>query len=164
MAYDKQTRRVYRWEDKFLEWVCHDPSFTKAQTAKNVAWACRKYGIPRPAVRHIKLQGYPFYDPEAHAITFSEHFHNLQVVIHESAHAITDWLLGADGEMHSPEFMGILIWLLAERGIAPRSALLASLKETGVRAVHPSRVSPKSLRAHYRRQILWAEEDREEWS
>lgn len=160
MAYDKNTRLLYAWEDQFLEWNCHDSDLTLPMTRKVVRWACKAYRVPAPSVRwqsrRTRKGEYPYYEPETHSLHFQRKLHNLSRTLHETAHAIHDWLFGADGEPHPAEFAGIYAKLIERKKLAPRAAILPSMAAAGVKFVHPSRMTPKAIKARYKRALIEA--------
>lgn len=148
---DKQTRRVYAWEDKWRCFAFNDWKKGLHEPRKRIAWACRKYGVPVPTVRLAPRNRYPYWDPVEHAIYVSRHMNNPLMALHEAAHAIADWLLNEDeGDPHSAIFVGIFVWLLGEYKLAPKSALVAELDRMGARRVYGS---PAAIKHRYKRRI-----------
>jgi hypothetical protein len=144
---DPQKRRIYAWEHAWADW--NRTTCTLREARAVVHWACGKYGIRPPAVKqhhtmaYSESQGHP-----VNIISFRARDQiNPAVALHEAAHHICGAIFGEDTDMadHSPEFMGVYLWLLEGYRVAPRTALHASARARGIRWVPTWVVSPKRL-------------------
>jgi hypothetical protein len=144
---DSQQARVYLWEDGFRSFI------ERTTTRKDIRWlirkACALYGVDAPSVqfrsrasgKRMRLSS--DYDPSQHAITIGIKDCNHAIAMHEAAHAITDDL--HEGvEDHGPEFLGVYLDLLEWANVAPRSALHASAKASGLRWTPARRARKKA--------------------
>lgn len=100
------------------------------------------------------------YDPDSHTITLRPRHLNPAIVLHESAHSITDWILGWEGPAHGPEWLGVYMVLLEDFGIAPRVALHASADKVGLSYRTREYVAPSVIRRRYKRRTKQARADR----
>lgn len=142
---DWQQRRVYAWEDQFENW--NRSGYTLKECRKIVHWACKKYGLPPPSVRQHEGKAASYsYAGDRPVIGFNTTQKNAAVALHEAAHYICDRIFGPKLEHHSPEWMGIYLWLLEGWRVAPRTALHASAKAKRIKWVATWLVSPKRLR------------------
>lgn len=123
-----------------------------------VGAACRKYRIPAPEIRFPKndrrlgKKVASTYHPDLHLIKLRPRHMNAAIVLHETAHAITDWILGTDLEPHGPEWAGIYMVLLEDYGIMPAVALHASADAGRVKYRTRSMVGPAVIRKRYKRK------------
>ena len=150
-ARDPQRARVYAWEHEWCDWNRSTLTLREARAA--VHWACDKYGIHPPAVKQHAGAAYSFSRGEpANVISFRYDQRNPAVALHEAAHYICGVLFGEVTDMadHSPEWMGVYLWLLEGYRVAPRTALYASAKAKGIRWVDTWVVSPKRLQRQRR--------------
>lgn len=154
MKYDRQTKALYDWENTWGSF-CRAEWTTLHAPRKNIRKACRLYRVPVPTVVWLpKPTGYPDYNPVIHQIRVSnDRYNNAPTALHEAAHAIHDWLFGADGEPHSPVFVGIYLHLMIKWRVAPATALVASLIEAGVRFISLKDAAPAGLYRVYKRDI-----------
>mgnify|MGYP003395745948 CR=1 FL=1 len=162
---DPQRLKVYSWEVMFRQFNEHNvPRRTLRQLIRK---AERRYRVPHTRVsfsnrvhrakRFAKVAS--DYDPEEHAITLGWKDHNYAIALHETAHAITDHLLGRDLPGHGAQWLGVYLWLLEWAQIAPRDALHASAKAAGLKWSPAGKVGPDAIRLHYRGMIERAAEE-----
>lgn len=146
---DPQRKRVYAWEGHWCDWVRNTLTLRKAQAV--VRWACEKYGLRCPVIRQHDGTADSFSQADGGPgglplISFrASDQKNPAVALHEAAHYIHDAIFGDKGAHHSPEWMGIYLWLLEGYRVAPRRALHASAKTARLRWVATWTVSPKRL-------------------
>ena len=133
---------------------------------ETVQLASNKYRIPVPEIlfasknsrrgRQLPSQ----YDPTLHRITLRPRHLNGAIVLHETAHAITDWILGTGLEPHGREWLGVYMVLLEDYQISPRVALHASADAAGL-AYHPrALVGPATIRKRNRKRVREARAER----
>jgi hypothetical protein len=147
MATDPQKAKVYAWEHEWADW--NRATMSLRETREVVHWACSKYGIDPPAVRQHRGTAYSYScGAPINVISFRLDQRNPGVALHEAAHFICGALFGETTDMadHSPEWMGVYLWLLEGYRIAPRTALHASAKAKGIRWMATWAMSPKRLR------------------
>ena len=145
MIKDRQADKAYEWEDSFLLWA--GAHLNEKQARGLIEAACREYGIPPPYVKVYKSNyGCSIYDPNMHVIKLRPRHLNAGVVLHETAHAITDTILGQGLEPHGPEWLGVYMVLLEDFRIMPRAALHASAKKEGLKYKERDIVDKKAIR------------------
>lgn len=161
---DVQQNRAYKWEDSFTKWA--GPHMTQSAALETVASASRRYRIPIPEVifpTKNKRSGKDLpsqYNPITHTITLRPRHLNGAIVLHEIAHAITDYVLGWYLDAHGPQWLGIYMVLLEDYGISTRQALHASADEAGLKYRTRDRVGPRQIRKRNRRRVREAKADR----
>ncbi len=148
---DVQQYRAYNWEAGFTRYMPNKLS-TKALKAI-VAKACRLYRIPPPTLQVVtknKRDGKKltsFYDPNDHHIVLRPRHTDLNTALHETAHAITDYVLGPWATAaHGKEWMGVFMTLLARFRVAPRVALEAHARKRGLKFVNAKSSAPRAFR------------------
>ena len=139
---DPQRERVYAWENEWHDW--NIGSLTLAECRAVVRWACEKYGVTPPRVEQHRDRQYSF--SQGGLISFRTDQKNAAVALHEAAHYICDQIFGDTVAHHSPEWMGIFLWLAEGYRLAPRTALHASAKAKRIKWTATWLVSPKRLR------------------
>lgn len=146
---DPQQKRVYHWEDQWRSFV--ERTSTRRELRSLIKKACRLYGVQAPTVKfrtraekcgHITSE----YDPEEHSILLGWNDTNHAIAMHEAAHAIADSLYGPFLQPHGDKWLGIYLKLLEWAKVAPRTALVASAREKGLKwsRVHARRASRKA--------------------
>lgn len=162
---DEQQKAVYAWEDGWKDW--NRPSMSKRGLRVMMRAAERSYRV-RPTwltfpkrnrgAHSKKLTSY--YDPNTHAIHLRPRHRNPATALHEAAHSIHDSIFGhrarQDLQPHGPLWLGIYMTLLIKAKIAPRSALIASAKEKGLKWAPLGKVAPGKIRRNYRGKIALA--------
>lgn len=138
---DPQQKRVYSWEGDWLDW--NRSSLTLAECRATVKWACDKYGLKTPRITQHVGNEYTFFQDGR--ISFRHDQKNAAIALHEAAHYVCDEIFGHKIEHHSPEWMGVYLWLLEGYRVAPRTALHASAKARRIKWVQTWLVSPKRL-------------------
>lgn len=145
---DRQQKRVYRWEDGWRSFV--ERTSTRRNLRTLIKKACRLYGVDAPTVRfrtkYEKCGSITSeYDPNDHSIVLGWNDTNHAIAMHEAAHAIADSLYGSFLQPHGHQWLGIYLKLLEWAKVAPRTALIASAKEKGLKwsRVHARRASRK---------------------
>lgn len=123
-----------------------------SEAREAVHWACKKYGIEPPAVRQHAGTAYSYSQgAPINVISFRKKDQvNPAVALHEAAHYICDTIFGNKLADHSPEWMGIYLWLAEGWRLAPRAALHASARAKRIRWTATWVVSPKRLRRQRR--------------
>jgi hypothetical protein len=139
---DPQQKRVYAWENQWIDWR-PKKRLTEAQARMWVRWACKLYGVKPPRVLFYKSEkGTSIYDPNTHQIKLRPRHMNIWVCLHESAHAITDCLLGDELEGHGTHWVGVFRALLD-------TALVESVKKAGIKSAPLGKIGPRTIRYHY---------------
>lgn len=152
MVDDPQKAAVYAWENGWYDWCRR--SITVREARRVIKKACRMYRVPPPAVRSHRHGEWSYYHPDADVISFQYGQMNRQVALHEAAHVIlfkickqeADEESDGNFEDHGPEFLGVLLYLLNEFGVAPLVALTASAKDAGLRFTPVQGSAPSPLR------------------
>ena len=138
---DPQRERVYKWEAEFHDW--NIGSLTLAECRAAIRWACEQYGITSPRVEQHRDKEYSYSKGDLISLRLDQK--NAAVSLHEAAHYICDQIFGSTVAPHSPQWMGIYLWLLEGYRVAPRVALHASAKARRIKWVQTWLVSPKRL-------------------
>lgn len=131
---DPFCKAIYAWEDSWPEWDTE--TLTLAECRKLAHYACRAYGLHRPAVRQHKYGmafSISYTPPDGSFISFVRKHKNKAIVLHEVAHSITDRLFGSRCQNHGWKWQGVYFFLLSKANIAPKVALKASLRPFGLR-------------------------------
>jgi len=171
---DTQQRAAYKWEDQWETWNRVSASDRRVRSA--IRSAERHYKIRPTKIlivaknrNHERVDARTGkgkkltsqYDPTPHTITIRPRHRNVAVALHEAAHAIHDELFGnlsrPELESHGPMWLGIYLWLLADAKVAPRRALLASAKSSGLKWRPLACVAPDRIRQAYRGFVETAE-------
>jgi hypothetical protein len=101
-----------------------------------------------------------YYDPGTHAVHLRPRHRNPATALHEAAHSIHDCLFGHYShpglQAHGPLWLGIYLTLLIKAKIAPKSALLASAKEKGLKWAPLGKIAPNKVRKFYRGKMAEA--------
>jgi hypothetical protein len=153
---DFQQYEVYAWEDSFTKWAGNRA--TEQELRKALVRAARLYRVPVPELRFYRRDGNAkykiassLYEPDLHRIYIRPRHRRLNVLLHEAAHAIVDWLLGPYSRAaHGKAWLGVYLELLAHFKVMPRAVLEYSAKLAGLK--WSRRVSPKRIRRNYARQ------------
>jgi hypothetical protein len=155
---DPQQELVYDWEDSFTLWA--GAHLTERQARKLIRDACNKYRVPVPTIfflgkdRGARGKVLPSsYEPISHVIRIRPRHLNSAVILHETAHAITDYILEDyehELESHGAEFVGVYMCLLEDFKICPLAALHASAEDAGVRFRKRHLVGPQQIRKRNR--------------
>lgn len=139
---DPQVKRLYNWQYEWLEW--NRASITLKEAQKVVDKACALWRIPAPPVsKQPKKFTYSVYNDGQRVIRLlPEHF-NTAMALHEVTHHIVDVRYGTAYQHHGPEFVGVFADLLIEFKLAPKEAVLASLKARRIDFRLPDTVSKR---------------------
>lgn len=116
------------------------------------------YRVPVPELLFYRHNGNArhkiastIYEPEFHRIRLRPRHRRLNVVLHEAAHGIVDWLLGPYSRAaHGKAWLGVYIELLARFKVMPLRVIEHSAKLAGLK--WSRRVSPKRIRRNYSKQ------------
>lgn len=163
---DPQQARAYKWEDSFSAWP--GATLKPPRAGRIIEAAHRKYNVPLPKLHfptrdrkrgQKKLQPSQ-YNPDAHSILIRPRHMNAAILLHESAHSITDWILGYGLQPHGPEWLGVYMVLLEDYGIMPREALHASADAAGLKYRTRAYVGPGVIRKRHRRRVRLAKAER----
>lgn len=154
MPKDPQQRKAYAWEGDFTFWAA---KLAKDKDIRGVIHdACRLYRVPTPHVRIAKRNSASdssYYDPNLHEILILPKHRDVSTLLHEAAHAITDWIIGPfEREPHSKEWLGVFITLLDRFKVVPRTAAEAHAKAKGLRFISADKAAPKAIRAAHARK------------
>ena len=161
---DPQRSRVYAWENQLTSWA--GAHATASQMRSMVDRCCKLYRVPTPPVRFVtkdKRNGrylHSQYDPNTHDIVIRPRHMDLGSAIHESAHAIVDYILGPWGIAHGKEFLGVYLALLTKFKILPKSALLAHAKTHRLAYCKMGTVGPKQIRKRFKAKVRSASRER----
>lgn len=166
---DPQQTAVYTWEDSFTKWP--GPHLDEKEMRELVGRACAKYRVPVPYLvfaRRDKEKGKyapSSYWPDLHKIKFRPRHMNAAIALHESAHAITDYILGASTglEPHGEQWLGVYMVLLEDFGIMPRVGLHALADAAKLKYQSRDRVGPVTIRKRNRTRVRRAKAYRR-WS
>jgi hypothetical protein len=100
------------------------------------------------------------YNPNLHTITLRPRHMDMGSAIHESAHAITDWILGYWLQPHGKEFLGVYISLLTKLKMLPKSALTAHAKSMRLKFCAHALIGPKHIRRRFKTRVRNAHRER----
>lgn len=159
---DPQQGKAYKWEDSFSAWP--GATLQPPRAGRIIEAAHRKFKVPTPKLifpvrdrkRGQKKLQPSQYSPDAHSILIRPRHMNAAILLHESAHSITDWILGYGLQPHGPEWLGVYMVLLEDYGIMPREALHASADAAGLKYRTRAHVDPKHIRKRNRRRAIKA--------
>lgn len=147
---DPQQKAVYQWEGDWQEWNRSTASLCELREA--VKWACRRYGVKViPALKQHAGGAYSWTRerdgcrPEISMQAREQK--NMAVVLHEVAHYICDEIFREKVQDHGPEFLGIFLGLLADRGVAPEVALHATASSHGLKWLSYAEIGPAAIKA-----------------
>lgn len=129
---DPWGQNVYRFEEDWPDW--NRGTLTLAECRALHAKACEAFNIEACPVRQHegRMMSYLNSLPGAYYISLRLDHKNPAVVLHETAHYITDRYHKRTQD-HGPTFQAAYFWLLARSGIAPREVLAASARKHGLR-------------------------------
>lgn len=132
-THDTQKDAVYEWQWKFWHW--NHKELSKRQVHNWVKWAIKKkFGFKHlPKIAYLRSGNVSWYNKETATLGFIHDHRNIAMVLHETAHAITDRMYAYTVEDHGPEFMGVFLWLLEACGWYPKNTLYASAKQAGLK-------------------------------
>lgn len=156
---DIQADRVYKWEDSFTLWP--GAYATQTEIKRTIRKACNLYRIPAPDIqfptkdrrrkkdskKKAKLPS--TYEPGSHTIRIRPRHMNRAVALHETAHAITDYILGEDLEVHGRHWLSVYINLLAHYKVSRREALELTAKIDGLDFVPLDKTKPATIRKSF---------------
>lgn len=153
---DFQQYEVYSWEDSFTLWAGNRAP--EKELRKVLVRAARMYRVPVPEFLFYRHNGNrkhkiasSVYEPEFHRVRLRPRHRRLNVVLHEVAHGIVDWLLGPYSRAaHGKAWLGVYIELLVRFKVMPRKVLEHSAKLAGLK--WSRRVSPKRIRRNHPEQ------------
>lgn len=140
---DSQRERVYRWEEKWIDW--NRNTITLLECRELAKWACRHFRLKiAPHVKQHMNRALSYSISEYCLISLRADQHkNRAVVLHESAHFITDEIFGDKVQWHGEEFLGVYLRLLIKARVAPAIALLTSAKAENLKW---KEINPKTVR------------------
>lgn len=132
---DPQREAVYAWESQWLGWELDTLTLNECRVV--VRTACRLARVPYvPTIQH---KGTSEYDCIRNRISLQRRSHrgrggkNTAQVLHEVAHYVVFCRSGWRPQDHGPTFLGVFLRLLAAARVAPRVALEASARHTGLK-------------------------------
>lgn len=134
---DPNCEAVYSWENAWFDWNRNTLSITACR--KIIRRACRWYKVESPTVVHHNCKELSYSVPEVGYIslqggeTHKCGGRNVATALHEAAHHIGWHLHGENIQDHGPSFVRLYIALLERAKVAPRTALLATAREHGVK-------------------------------
>lgn len=153
---DFQQCKAYDWEDSLTLWA--NSTDTKKYLRKALVTACAMYRVPVPALLVLSSdygkQGLlsSNYDPDNHVIRLRPRHRNLAVLLHETAHAIVDWIIGPFSKAaHGKLWLGVYIELLYRFRVLPRHVLIYSAKHAGLKWDKYS--APKIIRKRHAKMV-----------
>lgn len=140
---DPGARQLYAWENGFRLQVDKGSWATLRAMHK---LACKLYGVPpipiRAATKHDDTSYY--HAGVARPAIYLKDRHRLaDVIVHETAHYISDFYLGHDRPHHDDAFIGVYLWLLVKMKVFTPKFLKASIKPYGVNFAP---ISPTALK------------------
>jgi hypothetical protein len=128
---DPQADACYGWQYEWLDW--NRKTSTLAECRKIINKVLKAYGVPKlPVSSAPATQRYSQYDLLKHRIELVRSHQNIPVALHEATHAIVSHAYPRAVD-HGPTFVGVLLDLLEQFGVAPRAALQASARKAGLR-------------------------------
>jgi hypothetical protein len=131
---DSQAKRLYAWEREFYDWK-HD-HLTLKEMRNVVHAACDRYGVPYPAKVARQKKGKSYSQSNKKGIRFLKGQHyNLSTALHETAHHVVKSMYGKTVEHHGKEYIGIYLDLLLTFKVAPKDALIPSLRARGLKFI-----------------------------
>lgn len=161
---DRQQNLAYKWEEQFLHWP---GSYLTPKGATEIAKAiARLYSIPLPELAFVTKDNRngkslpSSYFPDEHKIVFRPRHMSALIVLHEMAHAVTDYILGPELEAHGPQWLGVYMFLMDRFHIAPTIALTASAKAVGLKFESKGITGPRSIRKKHKRLARLAKQSR----
>jgi hypothetical protein len=126
---DNQRQRVYDWEG-CAKTGKRDLGLSHCQALVDDAYA--RFGLPYPA-RVEDGRGRRNASGGIDKVKLPRWARNEEIVLHEAAHGITDRLYGVHLPGHGPEFVLVLMDLLAWRKLATKREMRATAKEHRVK-------------------------------
>lgn len=119
------------------------------------------YGVKAPRVKTHSGAEWSFYDPDNAVISMQYDQMNTEIALHEAAHAIVFLTCKQEAdeesddyfEDHGAEFLGVLLYLLHEFGVAPLVALTASARDAGLRFISVAGSAPLPFRQRVARVL-----------
>jgi hypothetical protein len=144
-----QTERVYAWETQWSHWN-HKAYDSLNQPRRWMRWAMKHYNVPYVTMGIVEpgKKKASFYRMLDHRIMLLPAHMNAASVLHEVAHAITDYYY-VEEDHHGPVWAGIFLWLMVRAGFAPKIAFTASMKEAGIKwkdGLSPQVVKKRSIK------------------
>lgn len=140
---DPLRKRIYAWEDSFKLQVGEIPWGKLRYIHRQ---ACNYYHVPAirvlPAPKDADTSFY-YLNGKAKAIYLLDKHKMLDVLLHETAHYISDYYLGHNRPHHDKNFIQTYMWLLLKMKAFKEPFLRASLRPFGLR-LNP--LSPEALR------------------
>ena len=129
-AADPQAAHLYAWEKAWREW--NHSNLTIAECREVARRACVYLKIPQVRLTFRRTPHYSECDYATGQIAINTRLHkNVATICHEVAHRAV-FLAHGEIAAHGPEFVRVYMRLLLRARLAPRSALIASLKHYGV--------------------------------
>lgn len=154
---DFQQYEAYAWEDSFTKWA--GAGLKDKELRRALVRACRLYRVPVPRLQLLTRDNNKkkvlasVYDPNTHEIRLRPRHRRLNVLLHEAAHGIVDWLFGntGGGAAHGPVWLGVYIELLVRFKIAPRDMLEFAARQAGLK--FSKHCATGAIRKHYARRV-----------
>lgn len=156
---DPQQSKAYAWENSFTK---HNRLLSQREMWKLVKQACRLYRVPMVHMRFPNKNTYAGktlpsqYDPNEHSITVRPRHMTIDVALHESAHAICDWVLGWQHAAHGPRWVSIYMVLLDRFKVMPVVGAKAMARKHGLKWAPLYKVAPKNIRRLHPRLVKLA--------
>lgn len=154
---DFQQCEAYKWEDELTLWA--SPRDTDRELRKIMAKACALYRVPVPTLfvlssdKGSKGTYLPSnYDPDTHTIRIRPRHRTGAIILHETAHAIVDWIMGPYSmAAHGKLWLGVYIELLARLKVLPRDVLMFSAKARGLK--FSRNAAPGVIRKRHKKMV-----------
>lgn len=142
---DLQAARLYKWQWDWSSWA--EEALSLAECQRSVDWACDLWRVPHVPVRRQPASlNYSAYCDADRSIRLLQCHMNQAMVLHEVAHHIVDVSYGTGFQDHGPVFVGVFADLLILSAIAPKEAILESLRARNIKFKLPKTLKRKKGR------------------
>lgn len=140
---DPQSPRLYKWQWEWDSWSKQSLTLKECQEVCDVA--CKLWDVPKvPVSAQSNRKDYSAYDDSDRTIKLLSCHQNAPMALHEIAHHIVDIKYGTGFQDHGPVYVGVFADLLAVFKVAPKDAILASLKVRNIKFKLPKTVKKKA--------------------
>lgn len=140
---DPQGARLYKWQWDWDSWG--RPSLSLQECQEVCDAACKLWSVPLvPVANQSTKRDYSAYDDANRSIKLLRCHQNAPMALHEIAHHIVDVKYGTAFQDHGAAFVGVFADLLIVFKVAPKEAILGSLKARNIDFKLPKTVKKKA--------------------
>lgn len=130
---DSQRGRFYRWESEVLFSLPLDINLSFSECQELVKRICHIYNVPIPRFADGRSRRKACYNYILHRISLPRSARTVEIVCHETAHAVIYHRFEESEAWHGAKFVMLLMELLSDMKIAKPKFLQRTAKQYGLK-------------------------------